>query len=113
MKLKIIVDTSSWKWINIFAILQGHRLIWWGSTTDFDTGKNPLGQILFAGHSGLAGLSPLDLRQLQSSEIERTLSIFGRGFSEQEKIVLLAETKAEKIVFENLITQVTLDPKTD
>ena len=111
--MKLSVDATTWKWIDIFAILQGHRLVWWESTSDFDTGKTPFGQILFAGHSGIAGLSPLDLRQLKRSELDQTIGIFGRGVFEQEKIILLAPSIETKTLFEELVIKVTEDPKKD
>jgi hypothetical protein len=39
----------SWEWVTVFAIIQGHRFIFWHSETDFDSGENPSGQIYFAG----------------------------------------------------------------
>ena len=44
-----------WDWEGMFAIIQGHRFIWWSSERHFDDGVDPLGQIFFAGHAGLAG----------------------------------------------------------
>ena len=114
LHLKISTNVGAgWKWRNIFAIIQGHRLMWWVSSNDFDRGKKPLGQIIFAGHAGLAGLSPLDLRQMQKSEFSRAISVFGRGEIEQQKLILLASSDDEKELIERLIAEITLDPKID
>ena len=40
---------SPWEWVEIFAIIQGHRFIYWRSEADFDSGENPYGQMYFAG----------------------------------------------------------------
>uniref|UniRef100_A0A7S2KQJ6 Uncharacterized protein n=2 Tax=Leptocylindrus danicus TaxID=163516 RepID=A0A7S2KQJ6_9STRA len=113
LKVSANAAGTGWEWRNIFTILQGHRLVWWVSSHDFDRGNKPLGQILFAGHAGLAGLSPLDLRQMQKNEFSRAISVFGRGEIEQQKIILLASSEEEKEWIERLITEVTLDPKID
>jgi len=43
-------SNRQWDWKSTFAIIQGHRFIWWDSEKDFDEGENPSGQIFFAGH---------------------------------------------------------------
>jgi hypothetical protein len=43
----------TWSWDTAFVLIEGHRFIWWRSEKHFDTGEAPLGQIFFAGHSGL------------------------------------------------------------
>jgi hypothetical protein len=60
------------------------------------TGEAPLGQIFFAGHSGLAGLSPLDLRELSKEEIPKVVSIFARGTKDQQKTIFLAPSATVK-----------------
>jgi len=79
---------KEWDWVKIFAVIQGHRFIWWSSENDFDDGNDPVDQIFFSGHSGLAGLSPLDLRE-HHSEIPMMVGIFGRGKGGQRKLLLL------------------------
>lgn len=44
---------KTWNWETAFVLIEGHRFIWWRSEKHFDTGEAPLGQIFFAGHSGL------------------------------------------------------------
>ena len=104
---------SSWSWKGIFALIEGHRFIWWRSEKHFDTGESPLGQIFFAGHSGLAGLSPLDLRELTKEEIPYVISIFGRGQQQQQKITLLAPSLELKDSLENAVLFASTEAKTD
>ncbi len=104
---------SSWNWKGIFALIEGHRFIWWRSEKHFDTGESPLGQIFFAGHSGLAGLSPLDLRELTKEEIPSVISIFGRGQQGQQKITLLAPSLELKDSLENAVLFASTDAKAD
>ena len=47
----------TWHWDTAFLLIEGHRFIWWRSEKHFDLGEAPLGQIFFAGHSGL--VSPM------------------------------------------------------
>jgi len=103
-----------WKWESVFVVIQGHRIVWWKNERAFDDGDAtpPLGQILFAGHSGIAGLSPLDIRQLDDvTEVMRTLHIFGRGSQEQQKIALLAANEQEKEAIEDAVIAATMDEK--
>lgn len=86
---------KQWDWVKIFAVIQGHRFIWWSSEKDFDDGNDPVGQIFFSGHSGLAGLSPLDLREHQSV-IPMIVGIFGRGMGGQQKLLLLTSETSIK-----------------
>merc|ERR1712242_403088 len=100
LELKVIQKAEQnekrWDWVRIFAVIQGHGFIWWNCENDFDNGNHPLGQIFFSGHSGLAGLSPLDLRELKKHEIPMVVSIFGRGVGEQQKLLLLTSDTATK-----------------
>ena len=43
----------TWIWDTAFVLIEGHRFVWWRSEKHFDIGEAPLGQIFFAGHSGL------------------------------------------------------------
>jgi len=110
---QILSARSSWSWKGIFALIEGHRFIWWRSEKHFDTGESPLGQIFFAGHSGLAGLSPLDLRGLTKEEIPSVVSIFGRGQQGQQKIALLAPSLELKDSLENAVLFASTDAKAD
>jgi hypothetical protein len=115
LKVKVSTVLSSerpWEWRAIFCIIQGHRFIWWESEKDFDEGENPSGQIYFAGHSGLAGLSPLELRELKPYEVPLVVNIFGRGASrggEQTKISLLTPDLQAKQAFETSVLNAVLD----
>lgn len=106
-------DARHWDWISIFAIIQGHRFVWWSSENDFDDGENPAGQLFFAGHSGLAGMSPLELREFKKNEIEKVVNIFGRGGGHkgQLKISLLVDDKSTKESLEAAVLNATLDEK--
>ena len=108
-------NDRDWDWISIFAIIQGHRFVWWKSEKDFDNGENPAGQIFFAGHSGLASLSPLELRELEKNEIKNVVNIFGRGSERkgQLKISLLVSDDVEKEKLESAVLHATLDSKND
>lgn len=72
-----------------FAMVQGHRFLWWASIEDFDNGEVPLGQIFFGGHAGLASPSPLELRAVPLEDISRLVSIFGKGNDGQQKLTIL------------------------
>ena len=106
-------SSRSWSWEPAFALIEGHRFIWWRSEKAFDTGEAPLGQIYFAGHSGLAGLSPLDLRELSQEEIPFVVSVFGRGLKSQQKITLLAPSPDVKDGLENAVLDASMDAKAD
>ena len=79
------INDSDWHWADAFAIVQGHRFLWWPSAHDFDNGETPAGRIFLAGHAGLAGLSPLETRQLDEREKSLAVSIFGGGLHEQQR----------------------------
>lgn len=108
----------NWDWRPIFAIVQGHRFIWWSSEKDFDEGENPQGQIFFAGHSGLAGLSPLELRELEKNEIPLVVTLFGRdamkmGQHLQTKISILSPDVTIKDSLEKAVLTACLDNKNE
>ena len=105
--------SRNWSWEPAFGLIEGHRFIWWRSEKHFDTGEAPLGQIFFAGHSGLAGLSPLDLRELSKEEIPSVVSIFGRGDQGQMKVSLLAPSADIKDSLENAVLDASMDAKAD
>ena len=111
--IQILSGRSSWSWKNVFALIEGHRFIWWRSEKHFDTGESPLGQIFFAGHSGLAGLSPLDLRELTKEEIPTVVSIFGRGLQGQQKLTMLAPSLELKDSLENAVLFASTGAKVD
>lgn len=96
-----------WIWETAFALLQGHRFVWWRSEKHFDDGEKPLGNIFFAGHAGLAGLSPLDLRELKPEEVPLVICIFGRGMEGQQKATLLASSSKVKEALETAVLNVS------
>ena len=117
MKIKVNRESTNAKktyfWDPIFAVVHGHRIVWWNNEKSFDDGKAPIGNIVFAGHSGLAGFSPLELRQFDKKEIEFMVNIFGRGDTDQEKISLLLPDKESKSLIENAVLEATTDTKRD
>eukprot|EP00520_Triparma_pacifica_P004561 CAMPEP_0118655016 /NCGR_PEP_ID=MMETSP0785-20121206/12698_1 /TAXON_ID=91992 /ORGANISM="Bolidomonas pacifica, Strain CCMP 1866" /LENGTH=269 /DNA_ID=CAMNT_0006547715 /DNA_START=1 /DNA_END=810 /DNA_ORIENTATION=- len=66
-------------WKSVFLVLQSHRLIWFKDKKDFDDGELSIGMLLFVGHSGLSGLSPLELKVMSREEGMRCVTVFGRG----------------------------------
>lgn len=94
------LDRRGWQWEDAFAIVQGRRFLWWPSARDFDSGEAPVGRIFLAGHAGLAGLSPLEMRELDKNETPLVVSIFGRGLKEQQRITILTESVASKEALE-------------
>jgi len=108
-----LVLDDGFEWENIFAIILGHRFLWWRSEKHFDQGEKPIGRILFSGHSGLSGLSPLELRLLKNVNLSNVVSIFGRGESEQVKITVMTSDQHSKEALENAVIQACLDSKVD
>ena len=106
-------SARNWSWGSAFALIEGHRFVWWRSERHFDTGEAPLGQLFFAGHSGLAGLSPLDLRELSPEEVPFVVSIFGRGINGQQKMTLLAPSSSAKHSLEIAVVGASMDAKAD
>jgi len=89
-------EARDWHWADAFAIVQGRRFLWWHSAHDFDSGEAPAGRIFLAGHAGLAGLSPLETRQLNANETPLVVSIFGRGLHDQQRLTILTDSVQSK-----------------
>ena len=88
----------------VFAVVQGHRFVWWDSVDEFDDGELPLGKVILAGHAGLGGPSPIEMRELdRESELPLCLTIFGRGSLGQERVTVLLPDKRVKDDLENVI----------
>ena len=102
-----------WDWEPVFALVHGHRFIWWRSEKHFDDGEAPLGQIFFAGHSGLGGLSPMEMRELSREEALLIVTMFGRGFDEQQKISLLCPNAKAKEALEDAVIGASMGSKVD
>lgn len=90
-----------------FAMIQGHRFVWWRSITDFDHGEEPAGRIFLAGHAGIATPSPLELRMVAPDEVNRLISIFGRGVEKQEKITIITTADNVRDELERAVTSAT------
>jgi len=91
-------DRSTLIWKTSFAMVQGHRFLWWNSVKEFDDGLPPAGYVFLAGHAGLATPNPLEVRQMDEEQRTRMVCLFGRGVDKQERITMLtpnAESKAE------------------
>jgi C2 domain len=94
----------SWHWENRFLVIHGRRLLLWSSETDFDEGEPPLDRILLSGHAGLAGLSPLEIRDLSpQEEFPLVVNVFGRSNSGQLKVMILVPSYDSKEALEETI----------
>ena len=102
-----------WDWETVFGLVHGHRFIWWRSEKHFDDGEPPLGQIFFAGHSGLGGLSPMEMRELSRQEALLIVTMFGRGVEEQQKISLLCPNAKTKEALEDAVIGASAGSKFD
>ena len=96
-------DSSEWR--TVFVLVQGHRLLWWRSIHDFDSGVAPLGRLQLAGHAGLSSPSPLELREMNAEEIDRVVCIFGSG----SRVTLLTSTLETKDELERVIETALLN----
>jgi hypothetical protein len=96
-------DSSEWR--TVFVLVQGHRLLWWRSIHDFDNGIAALGRLLLAGHAGLSSPSPLELREMNTEEMDRVVCIFGSG----SRVTLLTSTVETKVELESVIEAALLD----
>ncbi|GMI17155.1 hypothetical protein TrLO_g15726, partial [Triparma laevis f. longispina] len=104
------------RWVHgCFLVLQSHRVSWWKNEQEFDNGEECLAQVHWGGHSGLAGLSPLDLKTLSKEEVERSSAIFGRSGGRAVGIeggVLEASAQAKRLfLFENVEIKDTFESK--
>lgn len=91
-------------WESIFAVVQGRRFLWWQTVSDFDSGKPPQGRIFLAGHAGLSGLSPLEMREIDPKDVALVVGIFGKGLQrEQQKVTLLLPNEELKDSLENAV----------
>ena len=67
-----------------------------------------MGRISLAGHAGLSGPSPLEIRELDSKEIHLVLSIFVRGLKVQERVLLLLPSAESKEALETTVLEASL-----
>ncbi|KAG7364259.1 hypothetical protein IV203_037461 [Nitzschia inconspicua] len=88
-----------------FAVIQGHRFVWWYSVQDFDNGELPDGKLFLSGHAGLGGPSPIEMRELSSDELPLCLSIFGRGGDGQQKVVMILPDASTKDALEAAVAE--------
>jgi hypothetical protein len=92
--------TDRLEWRTVYALIQGHRLLWWRSVGDFDGGGAPLGRLFLAGHAGLSSPSPLELREMSSDEIQRVVCIFGSG----SRVTILTQSSRDKNDLEEVVS---------
>ena len=93
-----------WHWENQFVVIHGRRLLLWSSEADFDEGEPPLDRILLSGHAGLAGLLPLEIRELSpQEEFPLVVNIFGRSNTGQLKVMILVPNYKLKEALEETI----------
>jgi len=105
------MKTDKQQWHKVFGVLYGHRFVWWASEREFDLREPPLDGILFSGHSGLAGVSPLVLSEIGPQEQHLVVSVFGRGQTGQQKVNLLVPTAESKVLFEDAVIDACSDAK--
>jgi hypothetical protein len=108
VKRKVMSNDNDWFWATAFAVVHGRRLLWWLTTEDFDEGDAPAGYLFLAGHAGLAGLSPRDVREIDKGELPRVVNIFGRGKDGQQKLMLLLPTEESKEKLEEAVLSASL-----
>jgi hypothetical protein len=65
-------------------------------------------RVILSGHAGLAGLSPLDVRELSRDEVSRVANIFGRGIHGQVKLMLLLPDESAKDTLEETVLAAAL-----
>lgn len=102
------VPSRCWSWETRFGVVHGRRLLIWSTEISFDNGDPPMDRVILSGHAGLAGLSPLDVRELSSDEVSRVANIFGRGIHGQVKLMLLLPDESSKETLEETILAAAL-----
>jgi hypothetical protein len=99
-------------WKSVFLVLQSHRIIWFKDEKDFDDGELSIGMLLFVGHSGLSGLSPLELKVMSREEGMHCVTVFGRGEegsegkTDQMKRTFLCKDMEEKQLLEDMLLEI-------
>ena len=80
-------------------------MLLWTSERDFDDSNPPEKRIVFSGHAGLGGLSPLEIRELggDMGVASKVVNVFGRGQAGQEKVMLKLPTVGDKSALEEAI----------
>lgn len=101
--------TEGWSWETVFALIQGRRFLWWKTVSDFDNGEPPLGRIFLAGHAGLCGLSPLEMRVIDPKDVQLVTGIFGKGLKDQERLIILLPSAELKESLENAVIDAVID----
>ena len=96
----------------VFAVIVGHRFMWWNSARDFDQGDQPLGRLFLSGHAGIATPSPLEMKLFDADEVPRIVCLIGRGGQEQTRVTMLAPDLPSKNDFELAVTE-SLEQKMD
>lgn len=109
--LKAVERTEEYSLEPIFAVIQGHRFLWWESPHAFDNGETIQGSLFLEGHAGLTNPSPLEQKLFNDNDIPRLSSIFGKGMDTQERITLLAPSVETKNHFESAVLFATTEKK--
>lgn len=108
VRMLVVVDDGLFEWRTVFAMIQGHRLLWWRSVGDFDSGVPPIGRLFLAGHVGLSSPSPLELREIRPEDVELVVSIFGSG----SRVTILTQSIETKTDLEEAVESAVTN-KTD
>jgi hypothetical protein len=105
VRMLVHKDASSehYEWRTVFAMIQGHRLLWWRSVADFDSGATPIGRLYLAGHAGLSSPSPLELRKISSGDTDRVVTIFGSG----SRVTVLTQAVEAKVELEHVVEAIS------
>uniref|UniRef100_A0A7S3H4W7 Uncharacterized protein n=1 Tax=Spumella elongata TaxID=89044 RepID=A0A7S3H4W7_9STRA len=90
---------SGEEWVEVFLLLQGRRLVWWVSEEALDQGKMAAGQLLLCGHSGLAQVSPMDIRKFGGDS--RLIAVFGQDYvgRPQKLSILLQDSDSKQSLY--------------
>lgn len=76
IRVRIGVSTQ-WR-LGGFAVVQGHRVLWWHSEEALEVGQPADAQLLLQGHAGLTAPSPKDVKDVGGKDT-RLVAVFGRS----------------------------------
>ena len=102
-------SSSMDQWDARYLVMQGHRLLWWGSEEDVcgDKGnKPPLGELLLQGHAGISPPSIVDRNEVvaQGRDVALLVGVFGRDVyantQEKRSILCQDEVSCRKLIRE-------------
>ncbi|CAM9610591.1 unnamed protein product [Chrysoparadoxa australica] len=85
-------------------VVQGHWIMWWGSTAELEEGRAAEGRLLLQGHAGVTSVSPLESRGVLNPEL--LLCVFGRNTEGRpERCLFECKTLSEKNSLEQIVLQ--------